>query len=411
MSWQETCVMEQRVQFVMDLLDNTYSMSELCRSYGISRKTGYKWLLRYQQSGIAALHDRSRAPHRHPQAISPMVKQAILAVKTRFPQWGAPKIRVRLEREHPDWQRYPAVSTIGRFLRDQHLTHPRKRRHRASPTPLPLTDGRYINQVWCADFKGHFQTKDGCRCHPLTMTDHASRYLLCCRHVERMNHDQAKICFEQVFRRYGLPHVIRTDNGSPFASIGLAGLSRLSYWWIRLGIYPERIEPGHPEQNGRHERMHKTLKAHTAVPPAKTLPSQQRRFDRFRWEYNQQRPHEALQMRTPSDYYHRSPRPYPKRLPPVWYPESMRVRRVRKGGEIKLNNKLLYVSLPLAGEFVGIEQTDEDKCRLWYCDYLLGYIDCYAWKIIPAKATRYVRPASWTGSEYKSEKVLPMSSA
>lgn len=410
MSWQETCVMEQRIQFVMDVLDGTYSMSECCQSYGISRKTGYKWLLRYQQGGLDGLHDRSRAPHRHPQEISLMVKQAILAVKTRFPQWGAPKIRVRLAREHPDWQRYPAVSTIGLFLHKQHLTRPRKRRRRASPSPVPLTDGRYVNQVWCADFKGHFQTKDGGRCNPLTITDHASRYLLCCRHVERMNHDRAKTCFEQAFRRYGLPDVIRTDNGSPFASVGLAGLSRLSYWWIRLGIHPERIEPGHPEQNGRHERMHKTLKAHTAAPPAKTLSAQQKRFDRFCWEYNQQRPHEALQMRTPSDYYHRSPRPYPKRLPTVWYPDAMRVRRVRKGGEIKLDNKLLYVSLGLAGEQVGLEQTDEDCSRLWYCDYLLGRIDHRRWQIIPIKSTRVVRPASWTANECKPEKVSPMSS-
>ena len=200
------------------------------------------------------------------------------------------------------------------------------------------------------------------------------------------------------------------SNGSPFASIGLAGLSRLSYWWIRLGIYPERIEPGHPEQNGRHERMHKTLKAYTAAPPAKTLSAQQKHFDRFRREYNRQRPHEALQMRTPSDYYHRSPRPYPKRLPPVWYPESMRVRRVRKSGEIKLDSKLLYVSQSLAGEWVGLEQIDEDCSRLWYCDYLLGQIDHHAWQIIQIKSTRVIRPASWTGSEGKSENVLPMSS-
>ena len=376
--------MEQRIQFVMDVLDNTYSMSALCRAYGVSRKTGYKWLFRYQQGGLDALHDRSRAPHRHPQEIFLSVKQAILAVKTRFPQWGAPKIRARLKREHPDWQRYPAVSAIGLFLHNQHLTHPRRRRHRASPTPVPLTDGRYVNQVWCADFKGYFRTQDGSRCNPLTISDHASRYLLCCRHVDRMSHDPAKTCFQQAFRRYGLPEVIGTDNGSPFASIGLAGLSRLSYWWIRLGICPERIEPGHPEQNGRHERMHKTLKAHTAAPSAKTLAAQQKCFDRFRREYNRQRPHEALQMRTPSDYYHRSLRPYPKRLPPVWYPESMRVRRVRPNGEIKLDNKPLYLSQSLARESVGIEQTDDDSSRLWYCDYLLGRIDHHKWAIIQA---------------------------
>jgi transposase InsO family protein len=192
------------------------------------------------------------------------------------------------------------------------LTQPRQRCRRiATPTEFPLTSGRYANQVWCADYKGHFCTKDGCRCNPLTISDQASRYLLCCRHVAQMNYDLARLGFERTFRQYGLPEVIRTDNGTPFSSIGLGGLSRLSYWWIRLGIRPERIEPGHPEQNGRHERMHRTLKAYTATPPAKTLAAQQKRFHAFKKEYNQDRPHEALGMRTPSEYYVRSLREYP----------------------------------------------------------------------------------------------------
>lgn len=402
MFWQETCVMEQRIQFIMDVLDGTYGMSELCQAYGVSRKTGYKWLLRYEQCGLDGLQDRSRAPHCHPQAISHSVQQAILALKTRFPHWGAPKIRVRLERDHRDWPHYPAVSTIGLFLQRQGLTRSRRRRRRATPTDLPLTDGRYANQVWCADFKGHFKTRDGCRCNPLTLSDHASRYLLCCRHVDRMSYDPVKSCFERIFRDYGLPEVIRTDNGVPFSSVGLGGLSRLSYWWIRLGIYPERIEPGHPEQNGRHERMHKTLKAYTASPPARTLLGQQRRFDGFRQEYNEQRPHEALQMRTPSDCYHRSRRDYPSRLPPVIYPDTMRVRRVKGSGEIKLYNKLLYVAQSLTGEKVGIEQIEEDSSRLWYCDYVVGHIDHRRWRIIPTKPTSFVRPASWAGEEHKS---------
>jgi len=409
MAWLETCVMEQRIQFVMDVLDGTYTMSELCDSYRISRKSGYKWLHRYQQGGIESLANRSRAPHDHPQEISVSVKQAILAVKQRFPRWGAPKIRARLEREHIDWSHYPAVSTIGLFLRNQGLTRTRRRRRKATPSAVPLTNGRYANQVWCADFKGHFKTGDGRRCHPLTISDHASRYLLCCKHVDRMSHDPVKRCFERTFRDYGLPEVIRTDNGAPFASVGLAGLSRLSYWWIRLGIYPERIEPGHPEQNGRHERMHKTLKADTAAPPAASLSQQQLRFNGFRRDYNEQRPHEALEMRTPSECYHRSPRSYPRRLPPVWYPDPFRVRHVRTGGEIKLNNNLLYVSQGLAGQWVGIEQTDEDSSRLWYCNYLLGQIDHRNWTIIPAKLTCNISPGTWATSKHNSKKVLPMS--
>jgi len=391
--------MEQRMQFVMDVLDGTYDMTELCVAYGISRKTGYKWFQRYQRGGVEALMDRSRAPHHHPQEISVAVKQAILAIKTRFRHWGAPKIRTRLERDHPNWPHYPAISTIGLFLQHQHLTRPHRRRHRATPSELPLTAGRYANQVWCADFKGHFRTQDGQRCNPLTISDHASRYLLCCRHLNQMRYDPVKACFERVFRYYGLPEVIRTDNGTPFSSVGLGGLSRLSIWWIRLGIYPERIKPGHPEQNGRHERMHKTLKAHTAQPPAKTLPSQQNRFDGFRQEYNEQRPHEALQMRTPSDCYQPSLRPYPARLPPVSYPDSMPVRRVKLSGEIKLENRTLYVSQNLSGELVGLEQTDEDSSRLWYCNYLLGRIDHRRWQLIPTKSTQNPRPVNRTDPE------------
>lgn len=403
MSWQETCVMEQRIQFIVDVLDGTYNLSELCEHYGISRKTGYKWLRRYQQGGPEALRDRSRAPHSHPQEIPVSVMQVILAVKKRFPHWGAPQIRSRLEREHPDWPQYPAVSTIGLFLHKQGLTRSRRPRHRrATPSDLPLTSGRYANQVWCADYKGHFRTKDGRRCNPLTISDHASRYLLCCRHVDRMDHDSARKWFERTFRRYGLPEVIRTDNGAPFSSIGLGGLSRLSYWWIRLGIWPERIEPGHPEQNGRHERMHKTLKTYTASPPAATLSAQQKRFNTFRQEYNHQRPHTALAMQTPSDYYVRSERESPSRMPEIHYPDPMRIRRVKGSGEIKLFSKFLYVSQSLAGEWVGIEQTDEDSSRLWYCSYVLGHIDHRNWRIKTTKSTRIICPGTWTDQEHNS---------
>jgi transposase InsO family protein len=384
-------------------MDDTYSMTELCEAYSISRKTGYKWLGRYQPDNPASLQNRSRAPHSHPQEISVAVKQAVLAVKTRFPRWGAPQIRARLEREHPDWNHYPAVSTVGLFLRNQGLTQPRRRcRRTATPTEFPLTSGRYVNQVWCADYKGHFHTKDGHRCNPLTISDQASRYLLCCRHVAQMNYDLARLGFERTFRQYGLPEVIRTDNGTPFSSIGLGGLSRLSYWWIRLGIRPERIEPGHPEQNGRHERMHRTLKAYTASPPAKTLAAQQKRFHVFKKEYNQDRPHEALGMRTPSEYYVRSLREYPSRLPEITYPDSMRIRKVKGSGEIKLFNKTLYVTQSLSGQPVGIEQTDEDSSQLWYCSYLLGWIDHRNWRILPTKSTQNICPGTWAVEEHKS---------
>ena len=394
MPWTETCVMEQRAKFIMEVLDDTYSMSELCDYYEISRKTGYKWLGRYRQGGIEALHNRSRKPHSHPQEITHQVKESILAVKKRFPKWGAPKIRVRLKRIRPNWNSYPAVSTIGLLLHKQGLTHSRKRRRKAAPTELPLTSGRYSNQVWCIDFKGHFRTGNGNRCNPLTVTDHSSRYLLCCRHLDRMTYELVKMRLERVFREYGLPEVIRSDNGTPFASVGLCGLSRLSYWWIRLGIHPEHIEPGHPEQNGRHERMHKTLKDHTAKPPACNLIQQQRRFNGFRSEYNEYRPHEALEMQTPSERYCGSIRKFPSRLPQVSYPDHMQIRAVQMHGDFRYFGKRLFVTECLYGEYVGVERIDEDVSLLWYCDYLLGRIDHRKWRIEQVKSQPLISAAS-----------------
>ena len=407
MPWTETCVMQERVKFIMDVLDGTYCMTELCSYYGISRKTGYKWLERYRQDGIEALRNSSRAPHNHPHEISPQVKESILAIKKRFPKWGAPKIRTRLERIHPSWDSYPAVSTIGLFLHKQGLTCPRRRRRKTTPTESPLTGGHYSNQVWCADFKGHFKTGDGNRCNPLTVSDHSSRYLLCCQHVERMSYELVKMQFERIFRQYGLPEVIRTDNGTPFASGGLGGLSRLSYWWIHLGIHPERIEPGHPQQNGRHERIHKTLKDHTARPPAKTLVQQQKRFNEFCEEYNEYRPHEALEMRTPSQCYKGSVRELPSHLPAVSYPEYMQVRRVYPHGDISYKGRRLFLTESLRGEYVGIEQIDEDVSFLWYCGYLLGRIDHRRWRVYGVKSQPLISAAAEI-SEHKPQKVLPM---
>lgn len=383
MPWIETCVMQARVKFVMNLLEGTYSMSELCRAYHISRKTGYKWLSRYRQGGLSDLSDRRRVPMHHPHAMASELKDTILAIKSRFPRWGARKIRARLERICPDWHRYPAVSTIGLFLRKQGLTGSRKRRAQCTPTEWPLTEGQYSNHVWCADFKGHFKTGDGHRCNPLTISDHTSRYLLCCHHLDHANYLLTKRRFVRIFRDYGLPRIIRTDNGAPFASVGLGGLSRLSYWWIRLGIHPERIQPGHPEQNGRHERMHKTLKAYTARPPAQTIRAQQKQFDAFCREYNELRPHEALQMRTPAGCYQHSVHPYPSRLPAVDYPSHMRVTRVQWHGDITHQGRRLFLTESLSDEYIGIEQVSEDRSWVWYCRYLLGQIDHRQWAISP----------------------------
>ncbi len=394
MPWIETCVMEERIKFVMSVLEGNYSMSELCSYYSISRKTGYKWLDRYRQGGIRDLCNRSRAPINHPHAMSAQVKDSILVIKKSFPKWGARKIKTRLERVHSGWSYYPAVSTIGLFLHKQGLTCSSKRHQKCTPSEFPLTDGQYSNHVWCADFKGHFKTGNGRRCNPLTISDHCSRYLLCCHHLDRMSYDLTKRQFKRIFREYGLPEVIRTDNGTPFASLGLGGLSRLSYWWIRLGIHPERIEPGHPEQNGRHERMHKTLKAHTSNPPANNIRHQQNLFDDFRLEYNKDRPHEALEMDTPAEHYSSSRRPYPSGLPEIGYPDHMHVTRVQMHGDILLKSRRIFVSQSLQGEYVGLEQIDDDMSLLWYCDYLLGQIDHVEWKIRPVKNQPLISAAS-----------------
>ena len=381
MPWTETRIMDARLKFVSEVLEGSYSMTDLCEAYGISRKTGYKWLWRYQSEGPAGLHDRSRGARHHPHAISDEVKSAILSIKRQFGHWGPAKIRARLRTEHPRWGHYPAVSTVGECLKRAGLVISRKRRRRASPTQGVLTTGCHSNDVWCADFKGHFSVGNGYRCNPLTISDHVSRYLLCCRHVDRMSYALTKMQFERVFRQYGLPLVIRTDNGCPFSSRGLCGLSRLSYWWIRLGIYPERIEPGHPEQNGRHERMHRTLKAQTAAPPAPRLPAQQQRFNRFLAEYNHERPHGSLDMRTPSSCYKSSDRPFPKRFPQVDYSDDMTVHRVRIHGDVNYLGRGLFVTESLSDEYVGFERVDEDVSYLWYCNYKLGVLDHRRWRI------------------------------
>jgi transposase InsO family protein len=261
----------------------------------------------------------SRAPRSHPNALSDDVKSAILSIKKRFPYWGAVKISHRLGKDHSDWASYPCVSSISLFLKKEGLVCSRKRILRSTPTEAPLTKGRNVNDVWCADFKGHFKTGDGRRCNPLTMSDDVSRYLLCCRHLDNMTYDLVKMQFERVFREFGLPLVIRTDNGHPFSSHGLCGLSRLSAWWIRLGIHPERIEAGKPQQNGRHERIHLTLKNQTAAPAARSIELQQKRFDEFMQEYNYERPHEALDMKTPAEIYTGSTRQLPKKVGEVEY--------------------------------------------------------------------------------------------
>lgn len=371
MGWKETCVMEERFRFIEDWKKQEFSLAELCRRYEVSRKTGYKWLERYARKGLEGLQDESRAPRTHPHAVVAEVVDAIVAGRGQHPSWGPEKLRAWLQRQGPEIV-WPAASTIGDILQRHGLTVPRKRRRRATPNTQPLAHAAAPNIVWCTDFKGWFCCRDGAACYPLTLTDACSRYLLRCQALPSVEAWRAFPIYEAAFREYGLPDVMRNDNGTPFASVGLAGLSCLSVWWIKLGIRPERISPGKPQQNGRHERMHLTLQQDVTGAPAANLRAQQRAFDNFRRIYNELRPHAALKQRTPAECYTCSGRPYPARLPTVEYPSGFSVRSVDHSGQFRWRNLNVYATRALAGEPIGLEPIAEDRWRIHFSFYAVG---------------------------------------
>ena len=363
MPWQETCTMEERMKFMCAYLEGAVAMAELCRQYGVSRKTGYKWLERYRVDGLLGLQARSRAPHGRPQAMAEELAAMIVAVRKGHETWGPRKVRAHLI------ARYPAL-----FDRES-LTVPRVLRRRVPPQTSPLAHAWAPNAVWTIDFKGYFRTTDGARCDPLTMQDADSRYLLRCRQLAALNGAAVWRQIELCFRAFGLPERMRSDNGAPFASRAAGGLSWLSVRLIKAGVVPERIAPGKPQQNGRHERLHLTLKQDTASPPAASLAAQQRRFDRFQRIYNTERPHEALDDRTPASCYRRATRSYRGRLESPAYGDDRLVRRVRTSGEIKWHGRLIFISQVLAGEPVGLCEHDTDHWRIDYGPIELGTID------------------------------------
>jgi putative transposase len=351
-----------------------FSLAELCRFYGISRGTGYKWIGRYEGQGLEGLRDLSRAPQRHPNEVSQEMEEQVIAVRAQHPSWGAPKIHSKLA-SVLGADKVAAESTIGAILKRNGLTVNRKRRRSSRRASEPLAHAGAPNAVWCADYKGWFRTTDGTRIEPLTITDAYSRYLLRCQGLAKVGYAPSKPVFEAAFREYGLPVRIRTDNGSPFGSNGESGLTGLSVWWIKLGITPERIEPGKPQQNGRHERMHRTLKQETASPPAKNRRAQQQRFDQFRSEYNEDRPHEALGQTPPAQHYEPSLRAYPERLPTVEFPSDWLTRCVTAGGKMSWKGEYVFVAHALEGERVGLEQIDEQRWRVWFSSYEVGVLD------------------------------------
>jgi len=372
--WKANSVLEERLQFIEECKSREWSMAEVCRRFEISRKTGYKWLSRYESGGMEALKDGSHAPLHNPRQVLEEVEDAIVEARGKHAHWGPVKLRAWLDRTRPETQ-WPAPSTIGEILHRHGLAVPLKKRPKAAPNSEPLKHAVGPNLVWCADFKGWFHCQDGSRCDPLTITDAYSRFLLRCQAAKHPDTWYTKPLFEATFREYGLPECIRIDNGAPFASVGIGGLSELSVRWIKLGIRPERIEPGKPSQNGRHERMHRTLKQETIQPVRANLREQQKAFDQFRQEYNFERPHQALQGKTPAECYEDSPRPYRSRIRPVEYPAGFAVRRVGDSGQIRWNSAYVFVGRALRGEPIGLELLDDGKWRVWFSFYELGTFD------------------------------------
>jgi transposase InsO family protein len=373
MPWKVSGAVEKRRLLVEEWLSENWTMTELCARHGISRQAGYNTLARYQHAGWEGLEALRRAPRRHPNQTPPAIEQQIVELRHQHMRWGPRKLKVVLQRKQPvNW---PAASTMGELLRREGLVMARKKRRRTDPYTAPFASASEPNRVWCGDFKGWSRTQNGERIDPLTISDACTRYLLRCQAVEKMDTVRVQAIFEAAFREYGLPEAIRTDNGAPFASRAIAGLSRLALWWMKLGIVAERIQPAHPEQNGRHERMHLTLQQETMSPMAAHRRAQQRRFDQFRCEYNQQRPHEALAMRTPESCYTASPRPYPSRLPEPEYPSSMTVRRVFAGGQFSWKHHDVFVSETLLGEPIGLEPIDDRWYTIYFAQFPLGRFD------------------------------------
>jgi transposase InsO family protein len=364
--------MDLRSEF-MKRLAGGERMTDLCREYGISRKTGHKFKKRFERFGVAGLADRSRAPKVIPHKTPPETEELIIAERKLHPTWGPKKLKQSLERrlEHE----FPSPAGFGYILKRNGLSQPRKKRQRHPPSPTTLREALAPNEVWCIDYKGQFRLGDGTYCYPLTLTDQFSRYILGCEAMGAISDEAAREVCEEIFREHGLPLAMRSDNGVPFASTGLANLTKLSAFWLRLGIALERIRPAHPEENGRHERMHRTLKFETARPARSNLLQQQERFDEFVEEFNQQRPHEALDMKRPADVHESSPRPFPDKLPELGYLGHDDVLRVNGTGQIYIAGiGQVPLSSALVGEYVGVREERDGRWLVTYAGLDLGFV-------------------------------------
>jgi transposase InsO family protein len=391
--------MQERLEFVREYQTGLFTMTELAAQYGVSRKTGYKWVERHATGGAEGVADQSRRPHASPQATDAALVDALLAVRRRHPRWGPKKLLAVARRRDPE-AAWPARSTVAGLLKRRGLVAPGRRpahRPKASgPAPAPATR---VNEIWTTDFKGEFLTGDGVYCYPLTLRDGFSRFVLRCDGLLGRTSAATRRRFERAFAEYGLPDRIRSDNGGPFAGPGLAGLSLLSVWWLRLGIDLERIAPGHPEQNGSHEQFHRVLKADTARPPAPNCAAQQQRFRRFVREYNEDRPHEALRDQPPASCYVPSRRALPTRLPPLHYPGHTEKRLVSSNGCVSWAGAPLFIATPLAGEYVAFEEVDDGLWTLWFATAALARYDDRSRTLHPiASQGSTGRSASYAGS-------------
>lgn len=374
--------MDFKVQLIADWLKKEHTVTELGEHYQVSRKTIYKWISRYRTGGIQALEEGSHAPLKHPNATAVEIATEIINTKQRYEKWGPKKVITWLKQHYPE-QDWPAVSTAQNILHKQGLVRPRKKQRHTPPYHPPFQHCNQPNDSWSIDYKGQFRTGDGRLCYPLTLTDNFSRYILTCQALHHPSYEATRPFLERAFREHGLPLAMRSDNGAPFASVGLCGLSRLAVWLIRLRIVPERIALAHPEQNGRHERMHRSLKEAVCKPPRQNFTQQQKAFNRFMAEYNAERPHEALGMQTPASVYQPSSRSYPKKLPEMEYDNWLTVRKVMHSGCIKWKNQFIYISQAMAGEPVGLKQISDNSWEVYFSYLLLGILDESKRKVLP----------------------------
>jgi putative transposase len=366
----QTKKMDERIRFIGAYHERLYSMAELCERFSMTRQDGYKWVKRYEAEGVEGLVDRSHAPHRCPHKIQAEVAQALIELRRKHPRWGPITLRARLAKLRPELQ-LPTASTVGDLLSREGLVQPRRRRARPGESRGGKLETGRPNEIWTADYKGQFRTLDGKYCYPLTIQDAHTRFLLTCEALLSTRTDEARPIFERTFREHGLPDAIRTDNGSPFASSTPLRLTRLNAWWIKLGIRPDRSRPGCPQDNGRHERMHRELTP-TRFPPAEDQQAQQLRFDAVREEVDYIRPHHALDLKTPAEVYVPSERPMPERIPKPEYAAHFEVRRVRTTGTIRFRGYEVFVSEVLTGEQLGLEEVDDGVWSFFFYDVLLA---------------------------------------